>query len=183
MGEAHDYEQMEAMMAGEQSQLEQDARARIEQEAVTLENNYADGPQNYWQPGCPFVLKDIVHYKNGAEKLEGKVVGLPTVEDAAADNARKDPRFTQYRHLRSSIDPQPLLQVQVSPLTYNTSILALQVRASIGTKPLLPVQVQAPSAAASVQCWYSVHTDSLTTNARTSRATPADLMMVLAPSL
>eukprot|EP00966_Prymnesium_polylepis_P327510 7383383-Prymnesium_polylepis.1 len=81
---------MEAAMFGEQRELEQEARARIDQQAVELEQHYANGPQNYWQSGCPFVLKAIVLYKNGSESMEGKIIGLPTLEDATAESSRKD---------------------------------------------------------------------------------------------
>ena len=32
-------------------------------------------PANWWQPGCPFFLKDVVYTVDA--KQEGKVIGLP----------------------------------------------------------------------------------------------------------
>ena len=83
MGEAAQYEEMQADLEAETAERLAAARAAIEKETTELEQAYANGPQNYWQPGNPFNLKDIVY--DLSQKVEGKVIGLPTVEDFNGD--------------------------------------------------------------------------------------------------
>ena len=70
MGETANYEEMMANMAAMQAEAEREAKERernriAEEVAAMLEK-----PQNEWQPGCPFKLKDIVHV---AGRGDGKV--------------------------------------------------------------------------------------------------------------
>ena len=76
MGEEADYEMMENEMQTAAAQAASAVRADLEKEALALEEAYATGVQNYWQPGCPFKLKDVVWCKN--EKIEGKVRAQPS---------------------------------------------------------------------------------------------------------
>ena len=65
MGEIHDYEMMMADIA----KAEEDARIMRElnemQAFLAKEAEYAQHPANWWQPGCPFKIKDIVYVAEG----------------------------------------------------------------------------------------------------------------------
>ena len=63
---------------------EKSVRDTLRKEAKEKEKAYEEGPQNFWQVGCPYNLKDVVLLG----KDEGKVIGLPTQADAAAGNDR-----------------------------------------------------------------------------------------------
>ena len=84
MGEAADYENM----AAEMHDATEDARAIAkmnEMQAVKLrEAEFANLPANWWQPGCPFRLKDIVYDMDAND--EAKVIGLPTIDDVTNCN-------------------------------------------------------------------------------------------------
>eukprot|EP00966_Prymnesium_polylepis_P063828 1480409-Prymnesium_polylepis.1 len=43
-----------------------------------MEEAFAEGPQNEFQVGCPFALKEIVHVKS---RGDGRVIGLPYADE------------------------------------------------------------------------------------------------------
>ena len=98
MGEASDYEQMMEDIGRAAAAEAEAAAAALEQQYQDKEAAYVNGPQKYWQLGCPFNLKDIVVVVDVAvpatadnafaESCEAKVIGLPTREDGLADNVR-----------------------------------------------------------------------------------------------
>ena len=60
MGEASDYEQMMEDIGRAAEAEAEAAAAALEQQYQDKEAAYVNGPQKYWQLGCPFNLKDIV---------------------------------------------------------------------------------------------------------------------------
>eukprot|EP00966_Prymnesium_polylepis_P325917 7381853-Prymnesium_polylepis.2 len=60
MGEAYDYEQQREELQRAGAAEAQAAAAALEHQYKEKEAAYANGPQNYWQLGCPHQLKDIV---------------------------------------------------------------------------------------------------------------------------
>ena len=89
MGEAADYEALQEELNAAMASHEQSEREAVEAAAMEKERAYAEGPQNYFQTGCPFKLKDIVLISTDASlDKEGKVIGLPTREDELARNEK-----------------------------------------------------------------------------------------------
>eukprot|EP00966_Prymnesium_polylepis_P265644 6136821-Prymnesium_polylepis.1 len=63
MGEASDYEQMMADLQSEERCKKAQAAEAMQARTREVEQAFAEGPQNEWEAGCEFALKDIVHVK------------------------------------------------------------------------------------------------------------------------
>ena len=82
MGEAHDYEEMMAAMTRAADEKEMQEKQMLVEMDLAAERGFASMPANGWQVGCQFAIADVVY--DLEQKKEGKIIGLPTKEDAEA---------------------------------------------------------------------------------------------------
>ena len=84
MGEEYQYDAMMADIERMEKEAAERAAADILAGAHTAQAAFSRMPVNGWQTGCPYIIGDVVF--SVAWNKTGKVIGLPTKDDAEAQD-------------------------------------------------------------------------------------------------